>query len=485
MKLRLTPSPLIIVGILASLCVGAKEPLPTRLNFTTDGNAVVKTGDKVSVDISVTVPARYTSTAEMMVLTPVLRATDGTAEIELEHIAIIGRNRTKALERNSNLGYFKWDTEPDRTLLMKSSDLEIPCTYTVAYEPWMRSAELLVMEDVAGCLRTDYIQDVHKLIFPALPPAYKPHYELAHMTPPDGVVKTRNELYVARINFRVNRYEILPDYMNNAEVFKEVDNVISEIKSDPAVSIDRFCITGYASPEGYVDANKKLSENRAKAFVNYIVAKHGIDRNSIDIKWNGEDWNGLAEQMKVVDFPHKDDIAKVLDATTDPAKRKSMLRALGQTYRTVLKDYYPYLRRSEYSIAYTVRPFNLEEAKEIMKTKPQWLSENEFYIVARSYPEGSSEAKQAFDLALKLYPSSIYARVNSAATDIAAGKLDAAMSKLETVDTPEAWNNIGYIYLQKKEYDRAIAYFKKAAEAGYRPAARNIEEFNKWMENPE
>lgn len=53
-----------------------------------------------------------------------------------------------------------------------------------------------------------------------------------------------------------------------------------------------------------------------------------------------------------------------------PVSRKS--RSLYPSeYRFMLDTWYPALRHSDYRITYKVKPFDVAEAKEIIKTKPQ------------------------------------------------------------------------------------------------------------------
>ena len=74
------------------------------------------------------------------------------------------------------------------------------------------------------------------------------------------------------------------------------------------------------------------------------------------------------------------------------------------SYRYILDNIYPRLRHSDYTVTYTVRPFSIEEAKEILKTKPQQLSLQEMFLVAQTYEPGSPEFNEVFDIAVRLFP---------------------------------------------------------------------------------
>jgi len=346
----------------------------------------------------------------------------------------------------------------------------------------MRNAELVFEEHVTGCGGRQVADLTHRSISPILPPEYNPSYEVVYVTPPAEDVKQRSESYAARLNFRVGRYEILHNFMNNSQVLAEVDKIITEVKNDANLTITNFTVTGYASPEGTAQNNMTLSENRAKAFVKYVQDKHGIAQSAIKVDWKGDDWDGLRKIMEESNFSGKDQVLNILNNTSDPVQRKNQLRALGTTYRELLNDYYPQLRRNEYTIAYVARPFSVNEAKEIIKTKPQQLSLNEMFLVANSYPKGSPQFKEVFDVAARMYPNDAYANLNSAALDIENGAYDVALERLQRVNQPEAWNNIGYIYIQREDYNRARDYFRRAADAGNAIAAKNLRELNMFLE---
>ena len=59
-----------------------------------------------------------------------------------------------------------------------------------------------------------------------------------------------------------------------------------------------------------------------------------------------------------------------------------------------------------------MRNFNLEEAKKLLKTRPDLLSVEEIYMVADSYGKGSAEYDEAMLTAACTYPANAAAEVN-------------------------------------------------------------------------
>ena len=104
------------------------------------------------------------------------------------------------------------------------------------------------------------------------------------------------------------------------------------------------------------------------------------------------------------------------------------------------------------------------------------------FVVANTYPKESAEFKEVFDIAVRLYPTDPVAQQNTAALEIERGATDAGIERLQKINTPEAWNNLGVAYAKKKEYQKALEYFSKAANAGVAAAVQNKEGLSTWLD---
>ena len=146
-----------------------------------------------------------------------------------------------------------------------------------------------------------------------------------------------------------------------------------------------------------------------------------------------------------------------------------------------MNDCYPALRHTDYVIHYTVRPYSVEEAKKLLKTRPQLLSLEEMYLVAQTYEEGSEDFNEVFDIAVRMYPNDPTANINAAAMELKRGNVDQAVRYLERSDKSVAagQNNQGVYHLLKGELDQAEECFNKAKNLGSPVAEANLEEVNK------
>lgn len=426
-------------------------------------------------------------TSQLMVeLTPVLRHTDNSISHAFAPFIIVGKARNKALNRELDLHNFSYKVEPQQYFIRRNKQKQsFPVVLNIPYAEWMRDAELIFTEKISGCANCDLGEKVYTIADRILPPLFKPSYELLYVKPEAEPVKERSETYTAHLNYRVGRYELLRDFEDNALVLDKVDQIIGEVRNDDNLTLQTLTVTGYASPEGDYNSNLELSKNRAYSFISYLEKSHGLSPSMMKTDWKGEDWNGLGKVISSSSLKDKDAIMRIINEQSDITKRKQSLRSLsnGETYRILLKEYYPPLRRNEYTIAYVARPFNLEEAKLIVKSKPQYLSLNEMFLVANTYPKGSAEFNEVFDIAARLFPNDPIANLNAAAQEIEMGALDKAINRLNKIDCPEALNNLGVAFAKKGEYVQSTDCFEKAAKQGNTTAQSNLEQLNKFLKN--
>lgn len=469
-----------------------------------DGNISVTFPDYLMEDGKVTFRADVdysllkVSTRQLVELTPVLRSTRTSQEIRFEPILLVGSQRAHMIARSRKYGKNNTKTEPAEVLTVKrkGGQRRTQVAAIVPFEKWMRYSELVLVETCTTCCDTQdsyaggeksqsYAMG-HPYVFPA---PYQPQYAVSYITPEVEPVKTRSDSYTARLSFQAGKSSLLRSFGENASVLAEADRIISELQKDPLLSISGITVNGYASPDGNMGSNQKLSEERARAFVAYLSNAHNLRAGKIRIESRGmgEDWMGLRKALEGASYLEEQQ--KVLDAIDnigDIARRKTTIKNIagGRTYRTMLADLYPPLRRNEYTIAYTVRSFNREEAVQVYHGRPQLLSLNELFMVASTMESGSEAFNNVFDIASRLFPDSPVAQYNRAVTEIGEGLYKSAIRRLENIgENPMALNSLGVAYWHLGEYEKASEHFQKALNAGNTEAEENIKQYNLWFED--
>ena len=305
---------------------------------------------------------------------------------------------------------------------------------------------------------------------------------MAYIRPALEQVKERSQSNNVYLDFPVSRTEINPYYGNNANELRKIESIIREIQGDQNVKVSGVMITGFASPEGRIDFNNQLSQGRAEALRGYLAMRVGIPPQLYRVGYGGEDWNGLARVVQDSHIQPAGTILSIIRNNT-PERRKMLLKELngGQIYRFLLDNIYPRLRRVVARIDYSVKNFNLEEAKQVIKTHPEQLSLNEMFMVANSYPEGSKEYIDVFMQALRAYPNDPVANLNAAAAALLENDQTQAEHYLRKAphDRPEYYNDLGLLYMMKGNNERAKSLFRQAADGNLQVALKNLDELKK------
>ena len=461
-----------------AVSVSAQELAGSQVRI--DNKAVSLGSDtQLLVGMDITVPADMKlSTNSMLTLTPILMEKDGEgANKALPSIYVYGRTRQLVAERTGKI-----PADAFEVLRRDNGDDQvIRYTARVPYEKWMNGSDLKIMGMINGCancLKEENIGYVSPILLKRYAPQPVPTF-----VKPAAEIKERNEKGNAYLDFPVNQTVIYPNYRRNPFELAEINRTINVVKDNPDTEITGIELHGYASPEGSYANNTRLAEGRSQALKNYIMKEYGLGEGMFKVQSTPEDWAGYRKYIESSDFAKKNEVLSIMDSDEKNLDTKEYrIKALdGQMYRTILNDCYPALRHTDYVIHYTVRPYSVEEAKKLLKTRPQLLSLEEMYLVAQTYEEGSEDFNEVFDIAVRMYPNDPTANINAAAMELKRGNVDQAVRYLERSDksTAAAQNNQGVYHLLKGELDKAEECFKQAKNLGSPVAEANLEEVNK------
>ncbi|MDR0430873.1 MAG: DUF3868 domain-containing protein [Tannerellaceae bacterium] len=426
-------------------------------------------------------------TDRSLMLTPVLISSKGR-EMRMKSILLNGGQRHKAFWREVELN--GWEREAkasyyDVIRLDAESRKVFRYRQSAVYETWMRDAQMNLEVDLCGCAGHVRQVDMEKVANRVVLEGAKEYRALPNVTyirPEVEEVKSRSEQSDVFLDFPAARTEINPSFGNNPRELAKIEQIINDIRTDKNLTVTHVTITGYASPEGDVSFNNRLSQGRAEALRNYLSMRAGIPSHLYRIGYGGEDWQGLAALVQRSYIEPKGTILSIINYY-DPVGRKDRLRALngGRTYQQILYQLYPQLRRVVARIDYNAKNFNVEEARQIIKTHPRQLSLNEMFLVANSYPEGSKEFKEVFETAVKIFPDDPVANLNAAASALLEKDTARAERYLQKArqGAAEYYNNLGVLEMMKGNFKRAGNLFKRASEDNLEAARHNIEELRK------
>ena len=303
-----------------------------------------------------------------------------------------------------------------------------------------------------------------------------PEWPLAFVTP-KAEVKSYSLNGSAFLDFPVSRTEIYPDYRKNPRELEKIFRTIQTVKDDPNATITHISIHGYASPESPYANNTRLANGRAAALRDYVCRLMELPSSIFTIQATPEDWDGLRRYVAdSTGITHRAEIIRLIDSDLEPDPKEARIKAqYPEEYKYMLQNWYPALRHSDYEVRYTVRSFTVEEAKQLLRTKPQQLSLNELYLVAQTCEPGSEEYEEVFQTAVRLFPDSPEANLNSANVALRENRLKEAAAYLAKAgDAPAAEHARGVLAAKEGHYDEARRCFTAASKAGVPEAAEAL-----------
>ncbi len=437
---------------------------------------VKKTGDYVNVDMDLRLDNLNLKSNRGTAIIPMI--VNGNDTAKLPAVEIMGHKRYIYYQRNG-----KTATQNPSIVekYQKGEAQNIHYQHQTPYRSWMENSQLVIGEDVCGCNQAIVEEGLLQRIGEALPGPMKLCY--AYVQPPAEPVKARSEKGTARLQFDLNKATVNTRLANNKAELEKMRKTIDLVKNDPDVHITSITLHGYASPDGTYANNERLARNRTKAVYSYLRTIYPVEEKLISFSSTAEDWQGVKDYLAQNDIPQQQTVNDIIASNLSPdAKEKSIATKARDAHRYLIDHVYPQLRRTEYTVNYEVRNFNLEEARKLVKTQPQKLSLNEMYAVANSYEKGSKDYNEVFDVAVKMYPNDELANLNAANAALDRGDEVSAEQYLKKAgNSPQTDNAYGALAVQNKDYAKAKTYFQKAADAGLKEAKANLQELQKRM----
>ena len=444
-----------------------------------DNRRVEKDGEEVRVRMDLSLDNLDMKLQHTLQLVPVIVSDDGTQMCPLQPVYVDGRIRSKVVRRRAALDK---DLPQDQVRLRRHNGESQILHYEAAapYEPWMLNGRLELRADVTGCAECGEGRET--MTTGGILPYEEPQYEMAVVQQPkEEVVKRRSEVRTARLQYRQDSHRILPKYKNNQSELDKVRASIDLVRENTDLTITGIYITGYASPEATVAYNRALSERRAKALADYIAEGYpDLDRSLWHVEGRGEDWEGLRRVVEqYTNLLKQDEVLRIIDRCEgDQDQCEERIKALvpPEIYQRVLNEMYGPLRRNEYRIEYTVRHFDLAEAKKLLETRPDLLSAAEIQRVADSHGRGTEGYRAALKAGVEAWPDNRTLLANYALALMDAGDPAAAIRLLEpkAADDGKLLNLLAVAHFKAGHMEEAKAAFQRAAEAGYPGAADNV-----------
>lgn len=354
-------------------------------------------------------------------------------------------------------------------------------TLQMPYQPWMEQMKMRIYEEkkeacIINLPTPEFIKPEPKL--PQAGQICEPCMQMvSYLTPKEEPVKVRNEQNTLYIQYPSGSSAFDLNFGKNASEWSKLNTMLTPLTQGDLVTFKSIALCGYASPDGSVKTNDRLSSERAQSFADYMAQNYNFNDSLLHISAAGEDWDGLLTILNAQKPEYLEQALAIIDGQPDLDKREAQLKKdLGENYTRMLTDYFPLLRRITISIDFEVREVRNAEAAQLIYTNPKLLSLQEMYGVAKNYEPGTKEYKQVYEIAATCYPEDVVANINAASANIISGDFDRAQQLMDRVkNDPRACNNLGVLAWLNGDADKAVEWFTKALQSEPEKAKQNLD----------
>ena len=415
------------------------------------------------------------------IYTPIIFSENGQDSVVMSPFTVCGRNRYYYYLRE---GFLDTGTAP---IYRSGSKETVTITETVPLERWMtNNGTVEVRQQKTNCCSAPTLVPGNSewgnvLIARINEPLPTREFDYVFSPPMEDEPVKKSVQGRAFVTFVVNRTELNPHYMINTQELRKITNSIDIVKADPDAIITEIHIRGYASPEGPYDNNVRLAKGRTQTLANYVNSLYKFKPGIMTTSYDPEDWAGLRSYVTdSMDFPLKNRLGllAIIDGPLGFDARDAALKSqFPQDYEIILRDIYPWLRHSDYTVNYNIQVYtDLANLMRLYNTDPTKLRPVDFYTIAQEYPVGSPEYLAVMKKAVEVYPDHPMINLNVANIYLMDGDFDAAQScLLKAGQNPGANYARGVLAAKRDDYREAIKWFTLAEEEGVAQAGKAIE----------
>ena len=443
--------PLVALLVLAfSSCSKMGELSPDY--FTTNPEVLEAIGGKVPVTITGKFPEKYFKKNATVEVTPVLRWEGGEAK---------GQPATFQGEKVQG---------NDQTISYKTGG-----TYTMKasfdYVPEMAKSELYLDFKIKKGKKEYTIPSV-KIADGVIATSELPTVNSANAAyAPDAFQRIIKQAKEAQIMFLIQQANLRASELKSDSLKAFHKQVVAVAGDTKNYKLNNIEISAYASPDGGVELNTTLAENRQNNTEKYMnqQLKKGKIETEVDAKYTAQDWDGFQELVSKSNIQDKDLILRVLSMYSDPEQRETEIKNISSVYKTLADEILPQMRRARLTANYDVIGRSDEEINAAFDTDAKVLSNDEL-LYAATLTNDNARKEAIYKKTVELYPNDFRAYNNLGMMAYANGDLATAenyfkQAASKNANAAEVNTNLGLIELTKGNVANAETYLSKSTGA--------------------
>ncbi len=315
-----------------------------------------------------------------------------------------------------------------------ASTVSIPVDYI--YTPEMRRSELYLDFNVTQGNKQYVLPRIKVADGVVATAALADASTVAPALATDKFQRIINERYTADIHFLINQANLRKDEIESDQVLRFYRDVAAA-SADSSMVIEEINISSYASPEGALDFNTRLAQQREINTTDFLKGQLKKDKvtefGELTANFTPEDWEGFRRLVAASNIQDKDLIISVLSMYKDPEEREREIRNLSSVFDQLADEILPQLRYSRMTATVNIIGKSDAEINAAFDADPSSLSVDEL-LYAATLTDDLNRRYAIYSAVTTLYP-----------------------------DDYRGFNNLGMVQYQQKDYDAAMASFKRAA----------------------
>ena len=422
-------------------------------NFTVTPTPLEAIAGQVPATIDGKFPEKYMKKKAVVTVTPVLRYEGGEAK---------GASATFQGEKVQG---------NDQTIAYKAGG-----TYTMKsvfdFVPAMLQSDLYLQFDAKVGKKTVTVPEV-KVGYGVVATSQLLQNTLASAQPSlaaDAYQRIIAEKQEANIKFLIEQAKLRDSELNseNVKAFVAMMKEINDAKETRALK--NIEVSAYASPDGALDLNTRLAEQRQNNTDKYLKKemKKIEMEGQVDTKYTAEDWDGFQQLVSASNIQDKDVILRVLSMYKDPEEREAQIKNMSAVFTELAETILPELRRARLTMNYEIIGRSDEQIVAQFGSDASKLSVEELLYGANLSTVSNKEAW--YQKTSQLYPNDYRAYNNLGMLAYQKGDVSAAenyfnKAKSLKADAPEVNANMALIELGKGNVSAAETALGKAAGA--------------------
>ena len=404
----------LFVSIIAiAMLTACSNALPSPEDVKVNPSPLKLVGSTVNADITGTFPVKKFNRKGVLVVTPVLKFNG--QEIVGEPVTYVGER----VKENGIMVNFK-----------EGGSYSQSCSFK--YVPEMATSELYLrfsakvgkkVVEVPDLKIADGVLNTQELVAAE---------DNEPAVTPDKFQRIIQEMQEADIKFLIQQANLRQSETKSAEM-KSLTAAIKEADKNEKKAINKLEVSGYASPDGGIDLNTKLANQRqavAQKFLKQQLKKNKVNSN-IESTVTAEDWEGFQKAVEASNIENKALVLRVLSMYTDPEEREVQIKNLSNVYKTIADEILPALRRSRLILTTDLIGKSDEEILAFVKEDPTQLNVEEL-LYSATLVEENAEKMAVYQKVIELY------------------------------NDYRAYNNEGLIYFAQGDVDEAAKCYAKA-----------------------